>query len=276
MELRRHTWVNWFVSPICLVDVPSALLGPIVCWYRPWNCLPSAAVPSQSPDPPPETICWTMTVISAQSPSTFRQRLKHFCSRPRSRTLSLIPGKLFPISSGSWSDFIIWTTLKEHDWLTDWLNVVHLERVEKFNDFTNDHAEPHIQYVWSVPWPVLIDSDSRTNANIVVLKCTDPLEATGIFMRINFCSYTRKYTHTHVHALLKFCALKLFVFLNKLVNWLIKLRINVNGRNYEVLTIQLRETYAKSRKSTRTSFKVPKTRDRVPKTSLWQWLFSQS
>ena len=32
MELRYHTWVNWFVSPICLVDVPSALLGPIVCW----------------------------------------------------------------------------------------------------------------------------------------------------------------------------------------------------------------------------------------------------
>ena len=30
-----HTRVNWFVSPFCLVDVPSALLGPIVCWYRP-------------------------------------------------------------------------------------------------------------------------------------------------------------------------------------------------------------------------------------------------
>ena len=35
MELRRHTGVNWFVSPIGLVDVPSALLGPVVCWYRP-------------------------------------------------------------------------------------------------------------------------------------------------------------------------------------------------------------------------------------------------
>ena len=35
MELRRHTFVNCFVSPICLVGVPSALLGPIVCWYRP-------------------------------------------------------------------------------------------------------------------------------------------------------------------------------------------------------------------------------------------------
>ena len=45
-------------------------------------------------------------VISAPSLSAFRQRLKHFCSRPRSLTLSLIPGKLFPTSSGSWSDFI--------------------------------------------------------------------------------------------------------------------------------------------------------------------------
>ena len=48
------------VSPICLVDVPSALLGPIVCWYRPLNCLPSAAGPSQSPDPPFGTVCRTM------------------------------------------------------------------------------------------------------------------------------------------------------------------------------------------------------------------------
>jgi len=51
-------------------------------------------------------------VISAPSLSTFRQRLQHFCSRPRSLTSSLIPGKLFPTSSGFWSDFITWTTLK--------------------------------------------------------------------------------------------------------------------------------------------------------------------
>ena len=60
MELRRHTWVNWFVSPICLVDVPSALLGPIVCWYRPLNCLPSAVGPSRLPDPPSGTTCRIM------------------------------------------------------------------------------------------------------------------------------------------------------------------------------------------------------------------------
>jgi len=60
MELRRHTRVNWFVSPICLVDVPSTLLGPIVCWYCPLNCLPSAEEPSQSPDPPFATVYRTV------------------------------------------------------------------------------------------------------------------------------------------------------------------------------------------------------------------------
>ena len=54
-----------------------AVAGPTI-----WNSLPD-------------------NVISAPSLSTFRQRLKHFCSRPRSLTLSLIPGKLFPNSSGS-------------------------------------------------------------------------------------------------------------------------------------------------------------------------------
>ena len=93
---------------------------------------------------------------------------------------------------------------------------------------------------------------------------------------------TRANTHTHTYTHTRTCITQILCFkavcflkINWLI-WLIKLRINVNGRNYEVLTIQLRETYAKSRKSTRTSFKVPKTRDRVPKTSLWQWLFSQS
>ena len=45
---------------------------------------------------------------------------KHFCSRPRSLPLSSIPVKLLPTSSGYWSDFIIRTTVKIHDWLTDW------------------------------------------------------------------------------------------------------------------------------------------------------------
>ena len=63
------------------------------------------------------------SVISAPSLSTFRQRLKTFLScGPHSLTLSLIPGNLFPTSSGSWSDFITWTTVKICDWLIDWLN----------------------------------------------------------------------------------------------------------------------------------------------------------
>ena len=115
MELRRHTWVNWFVSPIYLVDVPSALLGPIVCWCRPWNCLPSAAGPSRSPDPPSGTAyrtTWYLRCLCQPPVSIW----KHFCSRPRCLALSLIPGKLFPTSSGPWSDFITQTTLKIHDW----------------------------------------------------------------------------------------------------------------------------------------------------------------
>ena len=59
VEPHRQTWVKWFVSPIWLVDVPSALLGPILCWYRPWYCLPSATWPSRSPDPPSGTACRT-------------------------------------------------------------------------------------------------------------------------------------------------------------------------------------------------------------------------
>jgi len=43
------------------------------------------------------------------------------CPRPRSLTLSLIPGKLFPTSSGSWSDFYYLDHSKSA-WLVDWLN----------------------------------------------------------------------------------------------------------------------------------------------------------
>ena len=46
---------------------------------------------------------------------------KNFCSSPRSLTLLLIPVKLFLTSTGSWSDFITWTTFK-NTWLIDWLN----------------------------------------------------------------------------------------------------------------------------------------------------------
>ena len=88
-----------FVSPICLVEVPSSaartnrLLVPSVKL----STVGGRAFPVAGP-----TIWNSLpdSVISAPCLSTFRQRLKHFCSRPRSLTLSLIPGKLLPTSSG--------------------------------------------------------------------------------------------------------------------------------------------------------------------------------
>jgi len=59
-------------------------------------------------------------VIPAPSLSTSRQHLKTFLFQASSVTLLLIPIKLFPTASGSWSDFITWTSLKIHDWLIDW------------------------------------------------------------------------------------------------------------------------------------------------------------
>ena len=53
-----------------------------------------------------------VSTVSVNLPSAFKE---HFRSRPRSLTLSLIPGKLVPTSSGSWSDFITWTTLEIRD-----------------------------------------------------------------------------------------------------------------------------------------------------------------
>ena len=86
-----------------------------------------------SPDPPSGTACRTMwTLPRFCQPSVSVYSILHhisvygtFCSRPRSLTLSLIPGKLFPTSSGSWSDFITWTTLKIHDWWW-WLSLSHI------------------------------------------------------------------------------------------------------------------------------------------------------
>jgi len=120
MELRRHTWVNWFVSPICLVGVPSALLGPnraagaareAVYRWRPG--LPGRRThyleqPTGQGDISP---------VSVNLPSAYKN-----ISVP-----GLIPWhyhwsslKLFPTSSGSWNDFVTWTTLQMHDeWLID-------------------------------------------------------------------------------------------------------------------------------------------------------------
>jgi len=68
--------------------------------------------------------CTTFNVISAPSLSTFRQRLKHFCSRPLSLTLSLIPVLIIPHLQ--W--ILKWFYYLDHcnntwmnDWLIDWL-----------------------------------------------------------------------------------------------------------------------------------------------------------
>jgi len=122
MELRRHTWVNWFVTPICLVDVPSALLGPIVCWYRPWNCQPSAAGLSRSRDSPSGTACrttWYLPRLCQPSISV----LKHFCSSPRSSILSLISGIIMIIPHLQW--ILEWFYYLDHSKntrLIDWNN----------------------------------------------------------------------------------------------------------------------------------------------------------
>jgi len=49
-----HTTVLF--STVCLLWTG---LHTIVCWYRPWNCLPLVAGPSRSPDPPSGTACRT-------------------------------------------------------------------------------------------------------------------------------------------------------------------------------------------------------------------------
>ena len=74
-------------------------------------------------------VCGKINFSWQMSLSTFRQRLKHFYCRPRSLTLSLIPGKLFATSSGSWSDFVTWTTLKIHDWFIEMLKLAAVSQV---------------------------------------------------------------------------------------------------------------------------------------------------
>ena len=99
----------------------SARTNRLLVLPEPWNCLPSAAGPSQSPDPPFGTVCRTMwSLLRVCRPSV--SVCKHFCSRPRSPTLSSsISVKLFPAPSVDPEVvFVTWITLKIHDWLIDW------------------------------------------------------------------------------------------------------------------------------------------------------------
>jgi len=112
-DVQGHSW-NWAVIPESTGS----------CRRSAWSTFPPLCSDQSSAGTVLEAVYRRRpglqdNVISAPSLSTFRQRLKHFCFRPRSLTLSLIPGKLFPTSSGSWSDFVTWTTLKIHDRLID-------------------------------------------------------------------------------------------------------------------------------------------------------------
>ena len=107
-----------FVQPIS----PTGMIVQIVvfiyrlCYHFPC-CLPTFLLTVLPKSNIAENTDADMT-ISAPSLSTFRQRLIPFLPRPRFLTLSLIPVKLFPSSSGSRSDFITWATIKLHDWPT--------------------------------------------------------------------------------------------------------------------------------------------------------------
>jgi len=67
------------VSPICLVEVPSALLGPMLVPSVKLSTVGGRAFPVAGP-----TIWNSLpdNAISAPSLSTFRQRLKTFLSQP--------------------------------------------------------------------------------------------------------------------------------------------------------------------------------------------------
>jgi len=158
--LRLHTWVNWFVSPIYLVGVPSALLRPIICWYRPWNCLLSAAGPSRSPDPSSGTACrttWYLLRLCQPSVNVW----KYFCSRPRSLTLTSISVKSFLYTfGGSWSDFITCTTLKIHGWLIE---------IEKVAIKMHDIPQRHVMSEWIFVWYLAAQSGRSVPLNRLLL-----------------------------------------------------------------------------------------------------------
>jgi len=123
MKPRRYTWVGWFVSLISLVGVASVLLGPTFCWCRPWNCLPLAAGPSQSPNRPLGTVCRTTWPLFRLFQPSVRV-WKHFSSRPRSLTLSSIPVKSF--LHLQW--ILKWFYYLDHSkniWLIDWLAMTY-------------------------------------------------------------------------------------------------------------------------------------------------------
>jgi len=111
---RRSTWSTF--PPLCSDQSSAGAVRETV--YR-----TSAAGPSRSPDPPSGTAyrtMWFLLRLCRPSVSVW----KHFCSRPRFRTLSSIPVKLFPYLQ--W--ILKWFYYMDHSknpWLIDWLTWVH-------------------------------------------------------------------------------------------------------------------------------------------------------
>jgi len=120
-ETKRIQLPPWR-SVLCNPLEPTGMIVQIVvfiyrlCYHFPC-CLPTFLLTVLAKSNIAENTDADMT-ISAPSLSTFGQRLIPFLPRPRFLTLSLIPVKLFPSSSGSRSDFITWATIKLHDWPT--------------------------------------------------------------------------------------------------------------------------------------------------------------
>ena len=149
MELRRHTWVNCGRRSL-RSSRTNRLLVP-----RPWNCLPSAAGPSQSPDPPFGTVWRTM--CSLLSLSLCRPSVsvwKYFCSGSHSLTLSSeSPLNYSPSFSGSESDLITWITLKIMiDWLI-WIRIIRIFGILEIwtvQRQTADIRRPQVSFCFAV------------------------------------------------------------------------------------------------------------------------------
>ena len=102
------------------------LSGEVLAWLSVWSAVQTCIRPSWCH-------CHSLSLASVKSRLTLpfwyrltqvvpdKRPLKRVCvCVPCSLTLSLIRVKLFPTSSGCWSDLITRTTLKIHDWLIDW------------------------------------------------------------------------------------------------------------------------------------------------------------
>ena len=87
---RRSAWSTF--PPLCSDQSSAGTVRETV--YRRWPGFPGRRTHHLEQPAGQRDIC----PFSVNLPSAFK---KHFCSRPRSLILSLIPGKLFPTSSGS-------------------------------------------------------------------------------------------------------------------------------------------------------------------------------